>query len=211
MYRPATATPEGSVVALSEIDRHLLERCLSRQTGAWEDFVDRFLGLVVHVVNHSAQSRSIRLTQQDREDLSAEVLLALVKDDFAVLRHFRGQSSLATFLTVVARRVVVRSLLKRNTAARLTEAALQQGLGSATDPEWEARLADREELERLLDGLDDAEAQLVRLFHLEGRTYQEMTVLTGIPENTIGPMLSRAREKMRRASASLPAPNSGAR
>lgn len=198
-------------MALSEIDRHLLERCLSRQTGAWEDFVDRFLGLVVHVVNHSAQSRSIRLTQQDREDLSAEVLLALVKDDFAVLRHFRGQSSLATFLTVVARRVVVRSLLKRNTAARLTEAALQQGLGSATDPEWEARLADREELERLLDGLDDAEAQLVRLFHLEGRTYQEMTVLTGIPENTIGPMLSRAREKMRRASASLPAPNSGAR
>jgi len=45
-------------VALSEIDRNLLQRCLARKPRAWEDFVDRFMGLVVHVVNHSAQSRS---------------------------------------------------------------------------------------------------------------------------------------------------------
>ena len=32
-----------------------------------------------------------------------------------MLRHFRGESSLATYLTVVARRIVVRELLKRRT------------------------------------------------------------------------------------------------
>jgi RNA polymerase sigma-70 factor (ECF subfamily) len=89
-------------VALSDIDRNLLERCLARKPRAWEDFVDRFTGLVIHVVNHTARCRSIMLSSTDREDLTAEVLLAVVRDDFAVLRHFRGKSSLATYLTVVA-------------------------------------------------------------------------------------------------------------
>src|SRR6187397_2847638 len=100
----------GKVVALSDLDRNLLKRCLASAPRAWEDFVDRFLGLVIHVVNHSAQSRSIRLSEQDREDLVADVFLTIVQDNFAVLRRFRGESSLATYLTVVARRLVVRDL-----------------------------------------------------------------------------------------------------
>ena len=80
-------------MALSETDRKLLDRCLSRKEGAWEEFVDRFLGLVVHVTNHSAQCRSIRLTPEDREDFCAEVFLAIIKDDFRVLRHFRARAA----------------------------------------------------------------------------------------------------------------------
>lgn len=189
-------------MALSEIDRHLLVRCLARQQGSWEDFVDRFLGLVLHVINHTAQSRSVRLTSHDRDDLAAEVFLALLKDDFAVLRHFRGQSSLATYLTVVARRVVVRSLLKRNTAARLAEAAALHSLASESDRDLEARMQDRDELERMLETLDQAEAQIVRLFHLEGKTYQEISAQIGVPANSVGPVLSRAREKLRRSFTS---------
>ena len=56
-------------MALSEFDRNLLQRCLSREPRSWENFVDRFLGLVLHVVNHTAQSRSVRLSEQDREIL----------------------------------------------------------------------------------------------------------------------------------------------
>ena len=97
----------------------LLERCLGRKPRAWEDFVDRYMGLVMHVINHSAQARSIRLSNEDREDLCAEVCMALVRKDFAVLRRFRGQSSLATYLTVVARRIVVKHLLASKSAARL--------------------------------------------------------------------------------------------
>jgi RNA polymerase sigma-70 factor (ECF subfamily) len=39
----------------------------------------------------------------------------------------------------------------------------------------------------------------VRLYHLEGRSYQEISSTVGMPENSVGPMLSRAREKMRKA------------
>jgi RNA polymerase sigma-70 factor (ECF subfamily) len=191
-------------VALSEIDRNLLARCLARKPRAWEDFVDRFMGLVIHVINHSAQSRSIRLSAEDREDLCAEVFLALVRDDFAVLRHFRGESSLATYLTVVSRRAVVHHLLKRKSAARLNDAAVDSHHGVDSNhgggmPDEIERLHDRDEVARLMQELDHPEADVVRMYHLEGKTYQEISSLVGMPENSIGPTLSRARQKMRRA------------
>ena len=189
-------------MALSEIDRNLLERCLARKPRSWEDFVDRFLGLVFHVIDHTAQCRSVRLTVDDRDDLAAETFLAFVKDDFSVLRRFRGGSSLATYLTVVARRVVVREMLKRNGAARLRESsdmATEPAAEEESDPSH--TLDDRDQVERLLAGLNGPEAQIVRMFHLDGRSYQEISSATGLPENSIGPTLSRARLKMRGASA----------
>ncbi len=74
------------------------------------DFVDRFLGLVVHVANHTAVARGISLDQSTRDDLVAEVFLTFVAGDFAVLRRFRRNCSLATYLTVIARRVIARRL-----------------------------------------------------------------------------------------------------
>ena len=188
-------------MALSEIDRNLLERCLHRNPRAWEDFVDRFMGLVVHVVNHTARARSIRLTAADREDLCAEVFLATLKDDFAVLRNFRGKSSLATYLTVVARRVVVRELLSRMSAARLGESVPPHAGGEIPDPHpsVEERMEDQEEVQRLLQRLQGTEAQVVRMYHLEGKSYRQIGEAVGMPENSIGPILSRARNRMRRA------------
>jgi RNA polymerase sigma-70 factor, ECF subfamily len=188
-------------VALSEIDRNLLERCLQRKPRSWEDFVDRFMGLVVHVVNHTARARSVRLTPADRDDLCADVFLATIKNDFALLRNFRGKSSLATYLTVVARRIVVKELLTRMSAARLGEGASGHSPQSIPDPHRsvEDRLSDREEVQRLLGGLQGTEAQVVRMYHLEGRSYQDISSAVGMPENSIGPILSRAREKLRRA------------
>lgn len=185
-------------MALSEIDKNLLERCLSRKPGAWEDFVDRFLGLVTHVINHTATARSIKLSPQDREDLCADVFLAIVRQDFTVLRHFRGQCSLATYITVVARRVGVRELLQKKTLGRLS---LDGATEVATNGHHEQRVTDRDEVERLLEGLVDNEARIVRLYHLEGLTYQEISATVGIPENSVGPTLTRVREKLRRAGA----------
>jgi RNA polymerase sigma-70 factor (ECF subfamily) len=191
-------------VALSEIDRLLLERCLERKPKAWEDFVDRFMGLVVYTINHTALARSMRLSAEDRDDLCAEVFLGIVRDDLAVLRRFRGQSSLATYLAVVARRIVVKSLSARKSTSPLDGAAEHQAAssnGNGPHHEVEQRLADREEVERLLGELDEAEAQIVRMYHLEGKTYQQISAATGMAENSVGPALSRAHEKMRRAQA----------
>ena len=183
-------------MALSDIDRDLLQRCLAHGSRAWEEFVDRFLGLVVHVAGHTAEARSVRLTSQDREDLVAEVFLALVQDDFAILRRFRGESSLATYLTVIARRIVVHQLLKRRSPTLSNGTARDDPRAARTAPP-EERMSNRDEVERLLRTLHGPEADVIRMYHLEGKSYQEISSSVGMPENSIGPTLSRARAKMR--------------
>ena len=214
-------------MALSEVDRNLLNRCLHQQPRSWEDFVDRFLGLVIHVIEHTALARSVRLSSQDEEDLAAEIFLNLVQNDFAILRRFRGESSLGTYLTVVARRIAVRQLAKQQPATRLADPpTTSQTIAHSSndrrthifnasaddlqlqkpDPTLgvEELLSNREEIERLLEGLDLQTAQIVRMYHLEGKTYREISSQVGVPENSVGPTLSRARAKMRQLDVDTP-------
>jgi RNA polymerase sigma-70 factor (ECF subfamily) len=189
-------------VALLDIDRNLLQLCLSRKPHAWESFVDRFLGLVLHVVRHAAKSRSVPLSAEDEEDLAAEFFLAVIRDDFALLRRFRGESSLATYLTVVARRIVVRELLKRFAASHGSLPVSEREADVLSrDVSPEARISNSEEVQRLMRGLTGPEADVVRMYHLEGKSYREISSAVGLPENSIGPTLSRARAKMRQAMA----------
>ncbi|MES2791280.1 MAG: sigma-70 family RNA polymerase sigma factor [Planctomycetota bacterium] len=187
-------------MALTEIDRNLLRRCLAEEPGAWKDFVDRFLGLFIHVVQHTAHVRSVRLTQEDLDDLCAEVFVTLLADKYAVLRSFRGMSSLATYLTVIARRVVVCEMARRRMAEAMGhvqahQASLDQAhVGAPRDLQ---RIEDQDEIRIMLDGLPFPDAEVVRQFHIEGRSYREISRNLSIPENSIGSILSRSREKLR--------------
>ena len=118
-------------MALTNLDRELLRHCLTKQPGAWNDFVDRFLGLIYHVVQHTAHLRSATLRPEDTEDLAAEILLQIVERDYAVLRQFRGQSSLASYLTVIARRICVQQLSQRSAARERTGPIVLTGMFSS--------------------------------------------------------------------------------
>tara|TARA_A100001391_G_scaffold125670_3_gene85908 strand:+ start:883 stop:1458 length:576 start_codon:yes stop_codon:yes gene_type:complete len=187
-------------VSLSDVDRLLLQRCLDREPRAWENFVDRFVGLVVHVVHRTTAGRGISIDDSTRDDYVAEVFLVLVRHDFAVLRRFRRQCSLATYLTVIARRVVVRRLqqAQRDTIVDgprpQAQAAVKQAVNDS--PTEIQRIDNAEEVEHLLTRLDTREANVVRMYHLEGKSYQEISQAVGVNENSIGPLLHRARQKM---------------
>jgi RNA polymerase sigma-70 factor (ECF subfamily) len=200
----ASRTKESSV-ALTHLDRDLLKRCLSRHSGAWNDFVDRFLGLVYHVVHHTAHLRSTPLRPEDVEDLSAEVMLQIVANDYAVLRQFRGASSLATYLTVIARRICVQELARRMAAREVqppTDADLSQV--ESEEAPGTSGLESLEEVEKLLSKLPGKEREVVRLYYIEGRGYEEISTELKLPINSIGPILSRARKKLRKGVKAAP-------
>ena len=100
-------------MSLTPVDRELLHNCLAGKPGSWNDFVDRFLGMIYHVVHSTAHLRSARLSPEDVEDIAAEVLLQIVAGEFKVLKQFQGNASLATYLTVIARRTAVHEINRR--------------------------------------------------------------------------------------------------
>jgi RNA polymerase sigma-70 factor (ECF subfamily) len=189
-------------VALTNQDRDLLRRCLSHHPGAWNDFVDRFLGLIYHVVHHTAHLRSAPLRAEDTEDIAAEVLLQIVANDYAMLRQFKAHCSLTTYLTVISRRICVHHLASR-AGGREVQANGKSGGGLEAVEDESPRapgLESLEEVEKLLNKLPGREREVVRLHYIEGRTYEEIATQLKISVNSIGPILSRARKKLRRGT-----------
>ena len=177
-------------------DRELIRRCLHHEPGAWNDFVDRFAGLVYHVVQHTAEMRSFPLKPEDKEDLAAQVLLAIVDHDYASLKNFRGKSSLASYLTVIARRTCVQEIARR-AAAHQHQANAAPREEAEEPPRRKAGIETLEEVGKLLKKLPKRERKVVHLFYLEGRSYEEISAALGIPVNSVGAILSRARKKLR--------------
>jgi len=112
-------------------DRQLVEACLARSDGdrGWEQLLAQFSGLVAHVVSRAAEARRLPLASADRDDLVADVFYEVLRNDAAVLRGFAGRSSLAAYLTVIARRVAGRrcSAGGRSTAAEAATACSGRG------------------------------------------------------------------------------------
>lgn len=186
----------GIAVPLSELDRKLIDRCLGREPGAWNDFVDRYVGLIYHVIQHVAHARSRLVSQADMEDIAAEILLRIVDDDYEILRQYKGVSSLPTYLTVIARRTCVKEMVKRQREAELSHASAHRENVSDASGEVEA-IATAEEVDRMLEALPEREAEAVRLYHLQFMNYREIGKRLGIPEASVGPILSKARKRLR--------------
>ena len=187
-------------MALIARDRELIRKCLHHEPGAWNDFVDRFLGLVYHVVQHTADMRSYPLKPEDKEDIAAQILVRIVENDYAALRQFKGKSSLASYLTVIARRTCVNELTNRmqikekEGGPKAAEHALEEKPNSRPKA---GGLETIEEVGKLLKKLPSRERAVVRLFYLEGRSYEEISTQLNIPVNSIGAILARARKKLR--------------
>lgn len=185
------------------VDRELLRRCLNKDPGSWNDFVDRYLSLIYHVIGYTAHLRSVRLSPEDVEDIAAEVLLKIVANNYKVLREFRGESSFATYLTVVARRICVQELVRRQQRKdAMARGDLRVPVEELDEePAAQKGVESLEEVEKLLKRLSGREREIVRLYYLEARSYEEISTETDVPVNTIGAILSRARKKLREKAA----------
>jgi len=97
------------------------------QPRGWEDFVDRYMGLTLHVIDHTTQVRNLPIDDEQRDRLCEDVFTVINHDAFRLLREFDGRCSLTTYMTILTRRIVVRLL--RNRAAQ-TSTALRRAVAA---------------------------------------------------------------------------------
>lgn len=90
-----------------ELDYSLVRACLNRRKFAWEDFVDRFMDLVLHVIEHTAETRKIELTDDVKVELCEAIFRSFRYNDYQLLREFAFHSAVSTYLTVISRRLAV--------------------------------------------------------------------------------------------------------
>ena len=75
-------------------------------------------------------ARRHRLSADEERDLLGDVLVRLMAHDYAVLRKYRGQSAMVTYLRVVAYRVLLDTRIRRWGKWRPSRRALAHGAGA---------------------------------------------------------------------------------
>ena len=214
----ADARFEGKSLNDRSSEQQLIEALIARDRGAWRRFVEQFQGLVYARVARTSAEFHLRLDPAELEDICAEVFAGLIANDYASLRRFEGRSSLATWLSVIARRVAIRAMTKRAAAPNVTEI---EGLSESASEQLSGsdslhRMINVEETDRLLaklNELNDADQFILRSFYLDGLSYLEISQRMEISTNTVGPKLQRAQQRLRQLleEDAGPQSNQGAR
>ena len=114
---------------------------------------------------------------------------------FEKLKEFRGESSIATWLHVIATSVILNGL-KKVTRVRSRELGVDE-LPEVTSVRREAEPDLKLKLARAIDGLPGSLRMVFVMHDIEGYTHEEIGSALGIPSGTSKAQLFRARNKLR--------------
>ena len=92
-----------------EHEATLLRACLDGEPGAFDRLIERYRGLVHHAVRAALARTGAARDEELFDEAVVRVYTTLAENDMKVLRSFQGRSRLGTFVTVVARRVALRT------------------------------------------------------------------------------------------------------
>jgi RNA polymerase sigma-70 factor (ECF subfamily) len=201
---PADRAAEHGTASDARADLALVRKLVAGDGSAWRVLVSGYQRLVLARVAATARELNQGLGSADAEDLCAEVFSQLVRDEFAALKRFEGRSSLATWLCVVTRRIVLRRLVvaRREPAQPGAQPPVLETLPNPASEEPLSVIISVEDRKRLaaeIARLSERHQELARLFYMEGRSYREISQQLGISMNSIGPTLQRVHEKLRAA------------
>ena len=180
-------------------DAKLVSRLLSGDACAWQYFVQRYGSLIRARVADVAVNFGSGHDDNAIDDAAAEVFAALLADEAAVLRAFVGRSSLLTYIAVIATRSSTRGFARRRPRTTSDEKLSSQVADRTpqSDPTWRIHSDEqRNELLRLLGELPAKQRDIVRLFHLEGLSYAEISQRLKMPIGSVGVTLKRAEKRL---------------
>ena len=163
--------------------REAVRELLAGGRPAWDRFAREYRLVVLKAVHTAA--RRFRAGEADVEDAASQVFFELIQNDGRTLRAYRGDSALTTWLTVVAYRIATREFVRR-IRAREVEAAKPVALPPVRD----------QEVFEILERLPDLDRRALVMFHIDDCSYREISEQLGIPQNQVGMVLLRAREKL---------------
>lgn len=192
----------GTDVRADEL--RLVHRLAGGEASAWERFVTDYAGVIRGAVRHVLATFGRPHDDASSDDLTAEVFSALLGNGCRPLTGFQGRSSLATYLRVIAVRVAIRHVTRRQAENGASSGAT---VGEVTsdpvdhrDSGPTQRLISAEERSRLhdvVDRLPDRQRAMVRMHHFEGLTYRQISDRMQVPIGSIGPTLQRAERRLR--------------
>lgn len=174
----------------------LLRRLLQDDHDAWCELVRTYTGLLIDVARRTFATYGFSTSRHDHEDVVSAVWQNLLAHERRQIRQCLERNNLLPTLYVLVRNRCVDIMRRQKIDAEPIDDDLPVAAPDAA-PELDPPITPESGL-AALEVLSAREKTIVQLFFLQDRKYREITDLTGISINSIGPTLQRALEKMRK-------------
>jgi RNA polymerase sigma-70 factor (ECF subfamily) len=167
-------------------DGDLVAMTLQGNSEAFATLVERYDRAVYHL------SYRMLHNVEDARDATQEAFFKA----FRSLRTFRAGAKFSTLIFAISYHACCDRLARRKHDA---SDELPDRADPARGPEQQAiALDEASRLRRAIDALPEKYRAVVTLFHLQGRQYEEIASVLGLPLGTVKTHLFRAKEQLRR-------------
>jgi len=178
-------------------DRALVDACVAGAGGAWAALVQTFGPGVRAAIRRCLERHVGYAADAVVEDLEANLFLGLVVDDFRKLRGFRGQSSVATWLKVMAVNATVDHLRRQWPTVPVGPGEPfdlpQPGPGVEEAMHREALFA---RLRAMWATLPEADAQFVELYFVQELPFETIAEQLGTTVPALYTRKNRIRKRL---------------
>lgn len=180
----------------------LVGRCLAGRDEAWEELVREYAGGALAAVKVALRQRGHGPDAALEDEIVADCFEELAKENARVLGSFRGESALATFISVVASRRAFRVLRDRlrhgKAVGRKAEHDKVAPRAGEVDPAEQVETTERASIiVEAIAELAPADKLLLTLYYLDQRSYKEIAEATGLAATGVGTKIARARSRLR--------------
>jgi RNA polymerase sigma-70 factor (ECF subfamily) len=188
MWNVVAALLEASPIDPSALidDHTLVAETLAGRSDAFATLVERYDRAVYHLAY-----RTLRDGEEAR-DVAQEAFFKA----FRSLRTFKPGAKFSTWLFAITYHACCDRLSRRK---RYSNEELPERADSSAGPETEAIANDEAlRLRAAIAALPEKYRSVITLYHLQGRQYEEIATVLGLPIGTVKTHLFRAKEQLRR-------------
>lgn len=189
-------------------ERKLLERCIAKDKGAWDTFVERYNRLISHAIVQTLKRYSFDSENKIVEDLFHTVFLSLIEDNCKKLRQFRWKCKLSSWLHIITVRITIDYLRKKSEHFSLNGginegAALEERIPDGNPlPDHVIEMEEEKRIfEHIKRSLTSRERFFVELYYSRELSPTEISRILNTTENNVYQLKNRVREKMRKMVA----------
>jgi len=172
----------------------LLARLLQNDQAAWRELVRDYSGLLLAIAGRTFAMYGFPAGLQDREDVVAAAWQNLLAGDRRIIRGCLARGFFLQTLHLLVRRRAIDLMRSRKIKTAPLDgiepvAPIQD---SALDAAYSGAV-----LRKAIAVLAPRERAVIGLFFLQGKSYREISALTGMVTNSIGPTIARALVKLK--------------
>jgi RNA polymerase sigma factor (sigma-70 family) len=170
--------------------QNLIKRCIKRDRKAWEQFIERFSGLLYFSAAERLKRNGIFFGQQDLEDIVQGVLLDLWEK--RRLEEVRERNKISGWLSIIAQNRALNHMVRKKERL-LSEDNLFKLDNLKADIFGPAEEDRADLIERLFEELKPREKIILRMNIVYDKKHREIAGFMKLPVSTVSTIIARRK------------------